>query len=163
MALRRFFAPSLVLKLSLGPKKAKRSDKPLGFDRSLLVDVSLSWNFFGVKEFFFMNFDFKNRCKNEFKDNNEKSCSWSRNRVSHKIDFKALWPRNGKADSVGVKSFLKNKFFHCVNFFLNCLEDTLYIFISDNGLKRLIILDQSSISKILTPEVTCFAVWMNRG
>ena len=32
------------------------------------------------------------------------------------------------------------------------------IVISDNGLKRLIILDQSSISKILTPEVTCFAV-----
>ena len=61
------------------------------------------WNFFGVKEFFFMNFDFKNGCKNEFKDNNEKSCSWSRNRVSHKIDFKAQWPRNGHADCVEVK------------------------------------------------------------
>ena len=40
-----------------------------------------------------MNSDLKNKCKNEFKDNNEKLCSWSRNRVSHKIDFKAKWPR----------------------------------------------------------------------
>ena len=31
--------------------------------------------FFSVKEFFFINFDFKNGCKNEFKDNNEKSGS----------------------------------------------------------------------------------------
>ena len=46
------------------------------------------WNFFGV-----MNFDLKNDFKNEFKDNNEKSCSWYRNRVSQKIDFKAIWPR----------------------------------------------------------------------
>ena len=29
---------------------------------------------------------------------------WSRNRVSYKIDFKAVWPSNGHADSVGVKS-----------------------------------------------------------
>ena len=35
--------------------------------------VLLKINFFGVKEFFRMNFDFKNACKNEFKDNNEKS------------------------------------------------------------------------------------------
>ena len=67
------------------------------------------WIFFGVKEFFFMNFDFKNRCKNEFKDNNEKSCSSSRNRVSHKIDLKAQWPRNGHADSVGVKAKTESK------------------------------------------------------
>ena len=32
-------------------------------------------NFFGAKEFFNMIFDFKNGRKNEFKDNNEKSCS----------------------------------------------------------------------------------------
>ena len=30
-------------------------------------------NFFGVKEFFHMNFDFNNGCKNELKDNKEKS------------------------------------------------------------------------------------------
>ena len=45
-------------------------------------------------------------CKNEFRDNNEKSCSWSKKRVSNKNDFKAQWPRNGHADSVGVKASL---------------------------------------------------------
>ena len=49
-----------------------------------------------------MNFYLENGCKNEFKDNNEKSFSWSKNRVSHKIDLKAVWLRNGYADSVGV-------------------------------------------------------------
>ena len=61
------------------------------------------WNFFCVNWFFFINFDFKNECKNEFRDNNEKSCSWSRNNVSHKIDFKAVCPRNGHAANLGVK------------------------------------------------------------
>ena len=28
----------------------------------------------------------------------------SRNGVSHKIDFKAVWPRSGHADSVGVET-----------------------------------------------------------
>ena len=60
--------------------------------------------FFVVKEYFLINFDFKNGIENEFKDNNEKSCSLSRNRVSHKIDFKAVWPRNGHDASVGVKA-----------------------------------------------------------
>ena len=50
-----------------------------------------------------MNFDFKNSFKHEFKDSIEKSCKWSRNTASHKIDFKAVWPRNGHADSMGVK------------------------------------------------------------
>ena len=54
----------------------------------------------------YMNFDFKNRCKNEFKDHNEKSCSWSRSRISHKIDFKAQWLRDGHADSVEVNEVL---------------------------------------------------------
>ena len=63
------------------------------------------WNFFGAKEFFYMIFDLKNGCKNEFKDNNEKSCSWSRNRVSRKIDFKVYWRRNSHTDSVGVNIF----------------------------------------------------------
>ena len=58
--------------------------------------------FFYAKEFFYMILYFKNDCKNEFKDDNEKSCSWSRNMVYHKIDFKAVWPRNGHAASVGV-------------------------------------------------------------
>ena len=59
------------------------------------------WNFFGVTELFFIIYDFKNGCKNEFKNNNEKSCSWSRYRVSHKIDFKAVLTRNRHVASVG--------------------------------------------------------------
>ena len=57
-----------------------------------------------------MNFDFKNGCKNDFRDNNEKSCSRFRNKVSHKIDLKAVWPRNGLTASVGVNvgDILKN-------------------------------------------------------
>ena len=39
---------------------------------------------FGAKEFFYIIFDFKN----EFKDNNDTSCSSSRDKVSRKIDFK---------------------------------------------------------------------------
>ena len=35
-----------------------------------------------------MNFDFQKCVKNEFCDNYEKSCSLSRNRVSHKIGLK---------------------------------------------------------------------------
>ena len=47
------------------------------------------WNFFGVKEFFFVYNDFKNWCKIKFQDNNEKSCSWFKNNVTQKIDFRA--------------------------------------------------------------------------
>ena len=35
----------------------------------------LQKNYFGVKNFFFDNFDFIYKCKSEFKDNDEKSCS----------------------------------------------------------------------------------------
>ena len=38
-----------------------------------------------------MNFDLKNGCKNEFEDNNEKSCSRLKNVVPLKIDFRADW------------------------------------------------------------------------
>ena len=31
--------------------------------------------FFGAKESFYMNSDFKNDCRNDIKDNNEKPCS----------------------------------------------------------------------------------------
>ena len=61
---------------------------------------ALKMNFFGVKEFFYMNLYLKNSCRNEFKDNNEKSCSWSGNSVSRKIDFKVQWLHNSHADSV---------------------------------------------------------------
>ena len=36
--------------------------------------------FLGVEEFF-VNFEFKNTCKNEFEDNNAKSCSRFKKRV----------------------------------------------------------------------------------
>ena len=49
-----------------------------------------------------MSFDFENGFLKEFKDNNEISCSLSRNTVSHEIDFKAVWLRNGHAASLGV-------------------------------------------------------------
>ena len=40
--------------------------------------------------FFFSNFSLKNECKNQFEDNNEKSCRF-KNRVPLKIDFRADW------------------------------------------------------------------------
>ena len=36
-----------------------------------------------------MKSNFKNGCKNEFQDDNEKSCSWFKNKVPQKIDFRA--------------------------------------------------------------------------
>ena len=45
--------------------------------------------FFGVEEFFFVNFNLKNGCNNEFEDDHEKSCSRFKNRVPLKIDFRA--------------------------------------------------------------------------
>ena len=45
-----------------------------------LIKIGLrKWNFFGVKEFFLVNFYVKNGCKNEFEDNNDKSCSRFKN------------------------------------------------------------------------------------
>ena len=37
--------------------------------------------FFWYQGIFFVNFDFKNGCKNELEDNNEKSCRRFKNRV----------------------------------------------------------------------------------
>ena len=45
---------------------------------------------FWCQGIFFMNFDFQNECKNEFQDNNEKSCSWFKNRVPPKTDFRVV-------------------------------------------------------------------------
>lgn len=67
------------------------------------MKIRLRNEFFGVMDFFFMNFDLKNDWKNKFNVNNDKLCSSSRNRVSPEIDFKAVWPLNGHAASVGVK------------------------------------------------------------
>ena len=85
----------------LGGQLRKLTTKPTVLDRQCeliylriwwLFKIGLrEWNFFGVKEFFFMNFDSKKGCKNEFEDNNEKSCSRFKNKVSLKIDFGADW------------------------------------------------------------------------
>ena len=72
--------------------------------------------FFGVKEFFHELW-FKNSCKNEFMDNHEKSSNWSRNKVSQKIDFKAVWPRDGHADSVGVNTKILIKLIVIISLF----------------------------------------------
>ena len=40
-------------------------------------------------EIFFVYLNFKNECKNEFQDNRKKWCSWFKNRVLPKIDFRA--------------------------------------------------------------------------
>ena len=47
------------------------------------------WNFFGVKEFFLVNLVCKNECKNEFQDNNKKSCLDSKIASPNEIDFRA--------------------------------------------------------------------------
>ena len=68
---------------------------------------------FWCQGIFYMNFDFEKACKNEIKDNNEKSCSWSRNRVAQKIDFKAKWLGNRHAEGtspVGEAHRLVNNF-----------------------------------------------------
>ena len=64
--------------------------------------------FFSAKEFLYMIFDYKNGYKNKFNDNNEKSCTWSRNMVSCKKDFKVQWLRDSHVDSVGVKKLLSS-------------------------------------------------------
>ena len=78
-------------------------DQLLFFVIILEFKSDLENEIFWCQGIFRINFDFKNGYKNEFKDKNEKSWSWSRYRVSNKIDLKAVWPRNGHAAIVGVK------------------------------------------------------------
>ena len=48
--------------------------------------------FFCCQGIFFVNFDFKNGCKNEFEDNNEISCSRFKIKAPPlKMDFRADW------------------------------------------------------------------------
>ena len=57
---------------------------------------------------FFVNFDFKNGRKNEFEDNNEKSCSRLKNRVPLKIDFTADWTHESNPTAWELKKLLRN-------------------------------------------------------
>ena len=58
---------------------------------------------FWSQRFFLGKFDLKNGCKNEFENNIEKKCSWSKNRVSHEIDFKAVWTHESYPTAWGLK------------------------------------------------------------
>ena len=71
-------------------------------ESDIVYAVGLENEFLRTQRIFYMIFYLKNGCKNEFKDIDEKSRCWSRNRVSQKIDFKVQWLRNSHADSVGV-------------------------------------------------------------
>ena len=46
--------------------------------------------FFWYHGIFFVHFDSKNGCENEFQDNNEKSCRWFKSRILQKIDLRAV-------------------------------------------------------------------------
>ena len=88
--------------------------------------------FFCVKEFF-MKFDFRNRCKNEFQNNNEKSRSWSLKRASRKIDFEAVWQGNGHTESVGVKLLYRQLNTFAFNFFLKLNESFVSAFVNETN------------------------------
>ena len=72
-------------------------------DYFMILKIYTKNEFFLVSRIFSINFDFKNVFKTEFKDSYEKSCRLCKNRVSHKINFKAVWPRNGHAASMRLK------------------------------------------------------------
>ena len=83
---------------------------------------------FSCQGFFYNNFDLENECKNDFNDNNEKFCSWSRNRVSNKIDFTAIWTQESIAEACElILGILKIRFL--LFWALYC--DFKYFFLND--------------------------------
>ena len=60
------------------------------------------------RKFFFVHFDFKNGCKNEFEDNNEKSCSRIKKRVPLKIDFRDDWTHESIPTAWELKNILSD-------------------------------------------------------
>ena len=58
--------------------------------------------FFWCQEIFYVNFDFKNGCQNDFEDNNEKSCSRFKNRVPPQNRFQSRLDSRIHPDSLGV-------------------------------------------------------------
>ena len=69
---------------------------------SINGNLLLKLKFFDATEFSFINFDFKNGWKNILKDSCKNLEADPEKKVSHKIDLKAVLPRNGHSDSVGV-------------------------------------------------------------
>ena len=72
--------------------------------------------FFVVKEFFFVNFYFKNGCKNESEDNNEKSCSRFRNRETAWELSKLIFVRLTLYSAIFLKSTKRFALFTVRNF-----------------------------------------------
>ena len=69
--------------------------------------------FFWFQGIFFVNFDFKNGCKNKFEVTKEKSCSRFKIRVPPKNRFKTQLDARVQPDSLGVK---KNYFLSVSHF-----------------------------------------------
>ena len=65
----------------------------------MLIDENRPSKIFWSRGIFFHEFGFENGCKNEFKDNNKNHAA-NPERESLKIDFEAVWPHRGHADSV---------------------------------------------------------------
>ena len=60
--------------------------------------------FFWCQEIFFREFDFKNGCRNDFEDNNEKSCSPFKNKFPLKIDFRDDWTHESNPTACELRS-----------------------------------------------------------
>ena len=82
-----FYSNKIAFRLEIIQKFASRLS---GFE--IVTDTKIrlrKWIFFSCEGIFY------------YDENNEIPCSWFKNTVSHKIDFKAVWPRNDHA-SLGV-------------------------------------------------------------
>ena len=71
--------------------------------KSVFENDIFSW----CQGIFFVNFYFKNGCKNVFEDNNEISCSRFKNRVPRKIDFRAEWTHESSPTGSRIIFFRK--------------------------------------------------------
>ena len=111
-----------------------------------------NWNYFGVKKIFFGNFDVKNGCQTEFKDDKGKSCSWSRNRLSLKIDLKALWPCSGRV-KVGLTSQpsfqWSRSYFSAFSFWIGPSKSKTASYKSNNDPSHIIFFDDIKESQYL--------------
>ena len=131
------------------------------------------------------NLNFKYWCKNEFQDNNEKSCSWFRNRVPQKIDFRAdepheshppawelmekiskFWRSSKLFGSKRLKlEFISSLFF---NIGRKCFANVMFtlgmtvIQGSNLGLEKLSHVSPRDASKIQGQNLRCRSLWIFR-
>ena len=97
------------------------------------------WNYFGVNEFFSVNFDFENKCKNEFQDNNEKSAADSKVESLQKIDFRADGTQESHPTAWELKYTWKKLFFAIIRIFINPFQFFVEHFLMKKLLKLLVI------------------------